>query len=174
MFTPTPRWVWRLAVASLAVASVAWAARTAYVNTRYASLRAGKTSTSPIVEKLQLGQPVEVLAEAGAFLQVKVQSGKTGFVAKAWTGDKPPATSGIATSLGQAARSSSSGGVSYTAGARGLSTEAETYAAGLGLQDAADAVKRMEKANVDDAAVDAFLQTGKLGDYRAVSGEVKP
>ncbi len=164
------RWVRRAAVASLAIASVAWAARTAYVNTRYASLRSGKASTDAIVEKLSLGQPLEVVSEDGAFLQVKLGSGKTGFVARSWTADQKPSADGFSAQLGQAARSSTSGAVSYTAGARGLSPEAEAYASSEGAGDAAQAVKKLEQTSATDAAVEAFLKEGKLGDWR----EVKP
>ena len=162
------RWIWRVAAASLAVATVAWATRTVYVNTRYASLRNGKASTNAIVEKLSFGQPLEVVAEEGAFLRVKLANGKTGFIARNWTADKAPAADGLSASLGQAARSSTSGGVSYTAGARGLSTEALTFADSIGAGDAAEAVKHMEKSSADDAAVQAFLEDGKLGDWREV------
>lgn len=168
--SPQTRWVWRIAAASLAVATVAWAARTAYVNTRYASLRNGKSSTNAVIEKLTLGQPLSVLAEEGAFLQVKLANGKTGYIARSWTADRQPSADGLSAQFGQAARSSSSGGVSYTAGARGLSAEAEAYATSLGLGDAAEAVKKMEQTSVDDAAVETFLRDGKLGDWR----EVKP
>jgi uncharacterized protein YgiM (DUF1202 family) len=162
------RWAWRAAAASLCIASVAWAARTVYVNTKYASLRNGKSSTNAIVEKLTLGQPLDVMAEDGAFLQVKLANGKTGFIARNWTADKKPSADGLTAQLGQAARTSTSGGVSYTAGARGLSEEAQAYATSLGLGDAAEAVKKMEKTRVDDAAVESFLQEGKLGDWREV------
>lgn len=162
------RWSGRLAIASLVLASVAWAARTAYVNTKYASLRSGKTSTSPVIEKLSLGQALDVISEDGAFLQVKTPTGKSGYVARNWTADKKPGSDGLSASLGKAARTSTSGGVSYTAGARGLSTEAETFATSLGLGDAAEAVKRMEQRSADDASVEAFLRDGKLADWREV------
>ncbi len=164
------RWIWRLAAVSLALASVAWAARVAYVSTRYASARSGKASTDAVVEKLSLGQALDVIAEEGAFLQIRLASGKTGYVARSWTADQKPAADGFSAQLGQAARSSTSGGVSYTAGARGLSPEAEAYASTEGLGDAAEAVKNLEKSVEPDAAIEAFLQAGKLGDWR----EVKP
>ena len=164
------RWMWRAATASLLVASIAWAARTVYVNTRYASLRNGKSSTNAVVEKLSLGQPLDVIADEGAFLHVKLASGKTGFIARSWTADSKPSADGLTAKLGQAARTSTSGGVSYTAGARGLSEVAQAYASSTGAGEAAEAVKKMEKTGVDDAAVEAFLQEGKLADWR----EVKP
>ncbi len=169
-FTRSPRWIWHAAAASLVIASVAWAAHTVYVNTRYASLRNGKSSTNAVIEKLSLGQPLDVLADEGAFLQVKLANGKTGYIARSWTADQQPTADGLSAQLGQAARSSTSGGVSYTAGARGLSAEAEAFATSMGLGDAAEAVKKMEKSGVSDAAVEAFLKEGKLADWR----EVKP
>jgi N-acetylmuramoyl-L-alanine amidase len=162
------RWVWRACAASLLVASVAWAARTVYVTTRYASLRSGTASTNPVIEKLSIGQALDVIGESGAFLQVKLANGKTGYIARSWTADSKPSGDGLSASLGQAARSSTSGSVSYTAGARGLSSEAQTYATSMGLNDAAEAVKKMEKTHVDDAAVEAFLKEGKLADWREV------
>ena len=161
--------LWRVAVASLLLATAAFAARTVYVSTRYANLRDGKTSASPILEKLSVGQPLDVVAEEGSFLRVRTAGGRTGYVARGWTGANPPTANGMASQLGAAARSSSAGGVTYTAGARGLADEAQTYAASLGLADSAAAVRRMEQKTASDDEMAQFLQAGKLGEWREVA-----
>lgn len=161
-----PRVVLVLAAVLSLGALTAWAAQTVFVTTKYASLRAGKKSTDPVVEKLTLGQSLTVTAEDGAFWKVKTPSGKTGFVARAWTGASAPGSGGMGASLGAAARGSTSGGVGYTAGARGLSQEAVEFGEKLGAQDAVAAVRKLETRKASDTAVEKFLQDGKLGDWR--------
>jgi hypothetical protein len=153
-----------LATALLALPALA--DKTMYVNTRYAKLRDGKTSASKEVVKLAYGEAVTVRADDGSFAQVITTAKVAGFVAKQWLADNLPSRNQTAEGLGEAARAGT-GGVSYTAGARGLSSEAETYAAGKAdAATAIAAVKQMEAFVVRDDQLDAFLKTGRLGEYQ--------
>lgn len=156
-------------VVLMLVAGVAYAARTVYLNARIAKMRDGKTSASAEVDSVQFGQALEVVAEEGAFLQVKSPSGKVGWIAKQWTGDAPSKTNETAARLGQAARQGSGGEASYTAGARGLSDESKTFGESLDAGLAVKAVERMEQIVVEPAALEAFLLEGKLGEYQEVA-----
>jgi len=151
------------------VAGAAYAARTVYLNARIAKMRDGKTSASAEVDSVKFGQRLEVLAEDGAFLQVKSPSGKVGWLAKQWTGDAPAKTNETAGRLGQAARAGGGGEASYTAGARGLSDESKAFGESLDAGLAVKAVEQMEKIEVEPAALEAFLQEGKLGQYQEVA-----
>jgi len=140
-------------------------AKSVYVNTRYAKLRAGKTSADAEVAKLAYGQELTVVGEASGFWQVRTADGKSGWIARLWTADSLPSQSKVAESLGAAARGGSSG-VAYTAGARGLAPEAEQYATEKGDYGAAvGAVKEMEKFEIGEAKLEAFLREGKLGEF---------
>jgi hypothetical protein len=143
-------------------------ARTVYVSTRYAKVRDGRTSASAQVARVDFGQALDAQEEQQGFLHVKLPGGQAGWIAKLWTSEQPPPKEGLGEKLGQAARSGG-GEVTYTAGARGLADEAKTYAAGKDLGTAAAAVERLEKQKVDDAALEAFLEQGKLGDWRALA-----
>lgn len=142
-------------------------ARTVYVSTRYAKVRDGRTSASAQVGKVEFGQPLDAAEELQGFLHVKLPTGQQGWIAKPWTSEQPPAREGLGEKLGQAARQG--GQVTYTAGARGLADEAKTWAVAKDLGAAAAAVERLEKQHVDDATLEAFLQQGRLGDWRALA-----
>ncbi len=169
--TANPRILQRWAVSLLLaaaqlVAAVALAAGPVYVNTRYAKLRSGKTSSAPEVAKLAFGQQLTVVTEEAAFLQVTTAAGQTGWIARQWVASTAPAKAGLAESLGAAARGGGGSGVAYTAGARGLAPEAESYAAGKGdMAQAIADVKEMERYNVPEPKVEAFLKDGRLGEF---------
>ena len=146
--------------------TVAIAGKAVFVNTRYAKLRAGKTSSAPEVARLAFGQQLNVVAEEATFLQVTTTTGQSGWVARQWVNDKAPGKSGLAESLGAAARGDGGSGVAYTAGARGLAPEAESYAATKGDMSVAIAdVKEMERFNLGEAKVESCLRDGKLGEF---------
>lgn len=154
-----------LAVAQL-LAAVALAAGPVFVNTRYAKLRSGKTSSSPEVAKLTFGQQLTVVSEETSFVQVTTAAGQTGWIARQWVVTTAPAKAGLAESLGAAARGGGGSGVAYTAGARGLAPEAESYAAGKAdMAQAVADVKDMERYSVPDPKVEAFLKDGRLGEF---------
>ncbi len=160
------RGLWGLALASFLVAAPAWADKTVYVNTRYAKLRDGKTSASKELVKLAYGEAVTVQADEGAFLRVSTAAKITGYLGKQWVADSLPSRNQTAEGLGEAARAGT-GGVSYTAGARGLSSEAEEYASSKAdAATAIAAVKQMEAFAISDDELDTFLKTGHLGEYR--------
>ena len=152
--------------AALAWPMAALAGRSVFVNTRYAKLRAGKTSSAAEVAKLAYGQELSVVGEAPGFLEVKTAAGQAGFIAKQWTADTMPSRSSVAEGLGAAARGGGNPGVAYTAGARGLAPEAEQYAQAKGdFAAAVAAVKEMERFALPDAKVEAFLRDGRLGEF---------
>lgn len=154
-----------LSLCLLMVAAEAWAGKAVFVNTRYAKLRAGKTSSAPEVAKLDYGQQLNVVAEEATFLQVTTAAGKSGWIARQWVSSSAPNKDGLAESLGAAARGGG-GGVAYTAGARGLAPEAENYANAKGdMAQAVADVKAMEAYRVQELTLDGFLKDGKLGEY---------
>ncbi|MBM4344329.1 MAG: SH3 domain-containing protein [Deltaproteobacteria bacterium] len=168
---PNPRILRRSAVALLCVgaqmvAALALAAGPVFVNTRYAKLRSGKTSSAPEVAKLAFGQQLTVASEEASFLQVTTADGKSGWIARQWVASTAPGKAGLAELLGAAARGGGGSGVAYTAGARGLAPEAESHAAGKGdLGQAIADVKEMERYSVPAPKVEAFLKDGRLGEF---------
>lgn len=160
-------WLAAAVVAATLFAEPAFA-RTVFVNTRYAKVRSGTTSTSPEVAKVAHGQALEVVGEQGGFLQVRLPGGQTGWLARAWTGAEAPKKDGVLERLGQAARAGGKQDVSYTAGARGLSQEAEAYAERMGQTEAAAAVQRMESWRIADDELESFLRAGRLGEFRLI------
>ena len=171
------RVLWAVAVCAALSAPVAAFAKSVFVNTRYAKLRSGKTSADAELARLAYGQELTVVTEGPGFLQVKTADGKQGWVSKQFTADVLPGRSKTAESLGAAARGGSTGGVAYTAGARGLAPEAEAYATAKGdFAAAVAAVKEMESYSVPEAQLDAFLRDGKLGEFAETkaSGGIRP
>lgn len=160
---------WLVAAALLACLPVEAFARTVYVTTRYAKVRDGKTATSAPVGKVDWGQALEVVREEGPFLHVRLADGKVGWIARQWTADSAPKKDGLAASLGQAARQGTGGPVTYTAGARGLSEEAKTYASTGDRSAAIAAIERLEGHKLDEAALERFQQEGQLGEFQALA-----
>ena len=154
--------------ALLLLATATAQALTVYVNTRFARIRSGKTAMSPVVGQATFGQALAVLGDEGTFWRVQLPDGKLGFLAKAWAGADAPSKDGIAEQIGKSARGGQGGGVSYTAGARGLTEQAATDGNRADLATAAAAVVRMEKVKLAPDAIDKFLSDGKLGDYKEV------
>lgn len=160
-----------LAAIALLVAGTAWA-RTVWVNTRYAKVRAGTASTAAALGRVDYGQALTVEGEAPGFLKITLPDGKPGWIARQWTSDKAPSREGLSERLGEAARAGGgTGQVTYTAGARGLTDEAKTYAVQKDLATAAAAVERMEQLRVTDDDLETFLLDGWLGDWRGARGD---
>ncbi len=147
----------------LLIAVGAWA-RTVYVNTRYAKVRESQASTAAQVGKVDFGDGLTVVTDQGGFLQVSVPNGKVGWIAKMWVSDTAPSKDGLAEKAGQSVRAG--GTVTYTAGARGLTDEAKTYASSKSMGDAAAAVEKMEKFQVTDEDLEQFMRAAHLGDFR--------
>ena len=147
-------------------------ARTAYVKSRFAKLYDGTTFKARPIAMLKAGTELQVLGQDKKLLKVKLKDGRQGWLPATWTSDKKQGKSGLLASMGKAARGGDGKDVSYTAGARGLSAEAESFAAKKpGAREAADDVKRMEKIAVNNGALAAFLEAGGLGDKRFFSAD---
>ncbi|MSP92656.1 MAG: SH3 domain-containing protein [Myxococcales bacterium] len=156
-----------LAAAALAAALPAGAlAGPMYVSSRFAKVRDGKTATSPVIAQIGYGQPLDVVGDDGTFWKVKFADGRLGFITKNWLTAAAPGKDGFAEQIGAKVRGGSGGQVSYTAGARGLTEQAQAYGAAHDKAAATAAVARMEnyKVNADD--LDKFQLTGKIGEYK--------
>ena len=139
-----------------------------YVKTRYAKLRAGTSSRDATVSNLKHGAKLTVVETKGGFLKVKTADGKEGWIARSWTTPELKSRSTFLAGLGKAARGGGSSDVSFTAGARGLSSQAEAYAADMPDAKAViESIKRLERFEITVDELDAFLQEGQLGDYRS-------
>ena len=151
-----------LCVPALAFAAPRW------VSARYLVVRAGQDSRSATVTTLRHGDAVELLKTEGSFGEVRTKAG-AGWVATRWlVATKPGGGGGLLARYGAAARSGG-GDVGTTAGARGLSPEAERYAVSkAALADATKQLLWLEAIEITDEVVDAFLRDGGLGDYQAV------
>lgn len=138
-----------------------------YVKTRYAKLRAGTTSRDATVAKLKHGAKLTVLETKSGFLRVKASDGKEGWIAKSWTTPKLRSRSKFLEGLGAAARGGGNNDVSFTAGARGLSSQAASFAGDSpDLKAVVVSIEKLEKIEVTVDELDKFLQDGQLGDYR--------
>lgn len=147
-------------------------ARTAYVKSRFAKLYDGSTFKARPIAMLKAGTELEVLGQDKKLLKVKLKDGRQGWLPAVWTSDKKQSKSGMLASVGKAARGSDGKHVSYTAGARGLSAEAESFAAKKpGAKKSAEDVRRLEKIAVTDDALAAFLEAGGLSDKRFFSAD---
>ncbi len=155
-----------VAVAVLLGATSAFA-EDVYVKTRYAKLRAGMSSSDATVGKLKHGTKLTVLEKKGGFLRVRTADGKEGWITKSWTTPKMKSRSKFLESLGAAARGGGGKDISYTAGARGLSSQAQAFAGDTpDMKSIVAAIERLEKISFDDDEIDQFLKDGKLGDYK--------
>lgn len=161
------KWIGALVATAVLLSAGAVLARTVYVKSRFAKLYDGTTFAAKPVSRLVADTALQVLGEDKSFFKVKAPDGQQGFVPKAWVADSQRSKSTFLASMGKAARGGDSKDVSYTAGARGLSAEAEGFAAGkAGAAEAAADIKRVEQLRISDQALDDFLAAGKLGDHR--------
>ncbi|GEM_PF-435482 len=166
-----------IVVAAIVVGAILLTAGSAFaddvfVKTRYAKLRAGTSSRDATVTKLKHGAKLTVIGKKGGFLNVKTADGKTGWIARSWTTKELKKRNKFLEGLGRAARGGSGGkDVSFTAGARGLSSQAHTYAKDHpDLKAVVASIEKLEKLEVTMDELDAFLVAGKLGDYKVVPG----
>ena len=138
-----------------------------FVKTRYAKLRAGTSSRDATIIKLKRGAKLTVVEKKGGFLRVKSDDGKEGWIAKSWTAPTLKSRSSMLEGLGAAARGGGSSDVSFTAGARGLSSQAAQYAGNTpDLKVVIASIVKLEKVEITVDELDSFLQEGGLGDYR--------
>ncbi len=145
--------------------------RTVYVKSRFAKLYDGTGFKAKPIAMLKTNTELEVISQKKKLLQVKLKDGRQGWVPQNWVNSTKKSKSSWLSSVGKAARGSDGKDVSYTAGARGLSAEAESFATNRpGAKEAAAHVKRMESIKVSNAALAAFLDAGGLGDRRFFAG----
>ena len=129
---------------------------------------AEKSPTSEVIAKLNVGDRVKVVKEEGRQYQVKLSSGKSGWVFKfKLTEIKPEgksgrrALSGLTGKTTIAARESRSGG-----SIRGLKETTENYAKGKNIDPShRRSVDKMEAFSVSDAELAKFQEEGGVGDY---------
>lgn len=150
----------------VAMASAAMAS-TVYLKVRYGTLRAAMGSRAAKVARVVRGTPMEVVAEHGGFIEVKLEDGRQGFISRSFVADTLPKVDQRMARLGRAARDASGGGVTVTAGARGLSPEAKAWTDRKpNMLEAAEAVERMEQRLPPLDAIDLFMEQGGLGPWR--------
>lgn len=143
-------------------------AETVFIQSRTAKLRAGKTSLDPVVTFLEFGQDLTVLKRDGDWLEVRTESGLTGWIFhNKVTATKPSGGgSGFLERVGKSMRQGEASAVTASAGARGLDKASETYADRVGItKEHRDEVDRMAAYRTTDQEIDQFLQEGRLGEY---------
>lgn len=133
---------------------------------------AEKSSTSALIETLNLGDAVTVVNGEGRVVKVKTTKGKSGWVFKFRLSEEKPSSGGglgLSGLMGRntiAARESRAGG-----SIRGLKETTEQYAKDKQIsQKHRDAVDRMEAFNVATDDLMEFKKSGRLGEF---SGDVK-
>jgi restriction endonuclease S subunit len=91
-----------------------------YVNSKYAKLRDGITSSSKVLKTFNYGDKIQYLGqEKLGFLFIKDETGLQGWIPKNLTNQKLPTKEEWAEELGRGARNSVGGGTTVTTGARG-------------------------------------------------------
>lgn len=155
----------------ISLPSYSWAG-TWYAKQDGVKVTAEKSSTSALVETLNLGDAVTVLSEEGRVAKVKTTKGKNGWVFKFRLSEEKPTSgggSGLSSLVGRntiAARESRSGG-----SIRGLKETTEQYAKDKQIsQKHRDAVDRMEAFSLATNDLMEFKKSGRLGEF---SGDAK-
>lgn len=140
---------------------------TVYVAAKSAQLRSGKTSLDPVVASLKLGETLEVVKRDDRWLQVQTTKGVTGWIySNNVSTSKPMGGDNELAALGQSVRRTDASAVTASAGARGLDKASEDYAKRSGVtQQQRDAVDRMTIYKISDEEIQAFLKSGRLGEY---------
>ena len=140
---------------------------TVYVAAKSAQLRSGKTSLDPVVASLKLGETLEVVKRDNRWLQVQTTKGVTGWIYSSnVSASKPAGGDNELAALGRSFRRTDASSVTASAGARGLDKASEGYANRSGItQQQRDAVDRMTTYKISDEEIQAFLKSGRLGEY---------
>ena len=142
-------------------------AETVYVQAKSATIRAGKTSLSQVVAAVRFGQGLELLEKHDNWYRVDAGKGVIGWIYHNKVGmHKPSEQESRLASLGKNFRHTRSSPVTGTAGVRGLDEFSTGYAnaAGIAARHRA-AVDRMTNYRLSDREVEAFLKSGRLGEY---------
>jgi len=140
---------------------------TLYVSAKSAQLRSGKTSLDPVVTSLKLGETLEVVKRDGRWVQVKTDKGVTGWIYdNRVSSSKPAGGDNELAALGRSFRQTDASEVTASAGARGLDKASEGYANRSGItQQQRMAVDWMTAYKISDEEIQAFLKSGRLGEY---------
>jgi hypothetical protein len=140
---------------------------TLYVAAKSAQLRSGKTSLDPVVASLKLGESLDVVTRDDHWLQVQTTKGVKGWIYyNNVSASKPAGGDNELEALGKSFRRTDASAVTASAGARGLDKASEGYANRSGItQQQRDSVDRMTAYKIPDEDIQAFLKTGKLGEY---------
>jgi hypothetical protein len=142
-------------------------AETIYVQAKSATLRSGTTSLSRVVASVPFGQELELIEKRDHWYKVQVQNGAVGWVYHTKVGThKPSAGESRLASLGSDFRQTRSSSITGTAGVRGLDEFSSGYAnrAGIAARHRT-AVERMTNYRLSQREVEAFLKSGRLGEY---------
>lgn len=147
--------------------SSSWAG-TWYAKQDGVKVTAEKSSTSALIETLNLGDAVTVVNDEGRVVKVKTTKGKNGWVFKFRLSEEKPSSSGGGPGLSGlvgrntiAARESRAGG-----SIRGLKETTEQYAKDKQIsQKHRDAVDRMEAFKVASDDLMDFKKSGHLGEF---------
>ena len=142
-------------------------AETVYVQAKSATIRSGQTSLSHVVASVSFGQGLELMEKQGNWYKVDAGKGAIGWIYhnKVST-HKPSEQESRLASLGKNFRHTRSSSLTGTAGVRGLDEFSTGYAnaAGISARHRA-AVDRMTNYRLSDREVEAFLKSGRLGEY---------
>lgn len=139
-------------------------AETMYVKSPTAELKNSTAANAQVLAQLSRGAACNVVSKQGNWVQVQV-SGKTGWVYKFKLSiSKPSGGDTLLAGLGGGGAGAREG--STAASIRGLSPTSERYAgrANIGPQHV-EMVKHMESVKISPNEVQAFLRTGRLGEY---------
>lgn len=143
-------------------------AETMYAKKSGVKVTAEKSPTSKVVAKLNVGDEVQVLKKAGRQYQVKLGSGKTGWVFKFKLSDKKPSGGssggGLAGLTGKntmMAKEARSGG-----SIRGLKETTNQYAQSKRIDPAhKQSVDAMTQLMISDEELERFQREGGVGEY---------
>jgi hypothetical protein len=142
-------------------------AETVYVLAKSATLRTGTTSLSHAVATVPFGQALELIEKDDNWYKVQVQNGAVGWIYHNKVGaTKPSSEESRLAALGKDFRKTQSSSITGTAGVRGLDEYSAGYAkrAGIGARHRS-ALDRMTNYRLLDRQVEAFLKSGRLGEY---------
>lgn len=142
-------------------------AETVYVHAKSASLRTGKTSLSRVVASVQYGQALKLVEKGDGWYKVQTRNGAVGWIYHNKVGtSKPTERESRLAALGKDFRRTQSSSLTGTAGVRGLDEFSADYAnrARIPAHYRA-AVDRMTNYRLSDREVEAFLKSGRLGEY---------
>ncbi len=138
-----------------------------WVKTPGTKIRLAKGGNAHVITKLDRGVPVEVLAEDGKWLQVRLPDGRKGWVLRFKLTDKKPEEDwGVLSSMDSLFEEPTAEEASTSASIRGLSKVSEDHARRQKTKPGhIRAISEMEKFTIRENEIEEFLKEGKLGEY---------